>query len=437
MLEVKVGATQMNTAVNPLMSFLSGGAMVPQAGNDFTHGNHAEGGFLHLVNTPEVATETLGQPESMTALFGKVGELVDQLSSFKAEFDFELSPEDLLNVLSGDLSSLEGLSAEDQAQLVEALKGLTELVDQLLVLNELDVGLDLSEEINALVADLASFDTNDEELLTLATLIEVAEFLHQGVVGKLGLQGASAIDAQSAFSNLGLRTTTTVQEIRSIQSLSIVSELDGINFPEHMLKGPVSLSGAATQVLRTITISITQTQFGKAGGFDFEKMDPSLALNPRSEQFLPETLEQPQAPTQTQKPENVISTKFANVLVNQVRAVDFQEGVTRFELSPRGLGSIEVEMRTNSDGSLAVVVRAENQAVLNSLREERDLLAAIIADSGSASLDFQEFEQNQDDRSSESGSNFTISSDQSPQDVVEVDESTTTQVGGATLDLVT
>lgn len=84
-------------------------------------------------------------------------------------------------------------------------------------------------------------------------------------------------------------------------------------------------------------------------------------------------------------------TKFTQAVIGQLRSAQYQEGTTKVELTPRGLGNVEIEMKTNSDGSLSVVVRAESAHVLSSLREERELLAQIIAQGGEASVDFQEF----------------------------------------------
>jgi hypothetical protein len=89
-------------------------------------------------------------------------------------------------------------------------------------------------------------------------------------------------------------------------------------------------------------------------------------------------------------------------------------------------------MRTNSDGSLAVVVRAENDAVLSALREEHDLLAAIIGDSDAGSLDFQEYSQEQSN--DQSGSTVVGAEED---DVVDAGVADTTIVNGPRLDLVT
>lgn len=83
--------------------------------------------------------------------------------------------------------------------------------------------------------------------------------------------------------------------------------------------------------------------------------------------------------------------KFTQAVIGQLRSAEFKEGVTKVELNPRGLGNVEIELKTNVDGSLSVVVRAESAHVLNSLRQESDLLAQVIAQGGEASVDFQEF----------------------------------------------
>ncbi|TDK50219.1 flagellar hook-length control protein FliK [Antarcticimicrobium luteum] len=83
--------------------------------------------------------------------------------------------------------------------------------------------------------------------------------------------------------------------------------------------------------------------------------------------------------------------RFAAALAAQVRSAEVSEGHTRIELSPRGLGSIEVDISTAQDGTLKVVVRAENPAVLNTLRAERDMLALALGGLDSGSLDLQSY----------------------------------------------
>lgn len=84
------------------------------------------------------------------------------------------------------------------------------------------------------------------------------------------------------------------------------------------------------------------------------------------------------APSQSAAPNN----GFGRTLMNQIRQIGLSEGTTRVELVPRGLGGIEIEVHPAEDGRLKVVLRAENPAVLNALRGDRDGLLALLGDSG-------------------------------------------------------
>ncbi len=84
-------------------------------------------------------------------------------------------------------------------------------------------------------------------------------------------------------------------------------------------------------------------------------------------------------------------SRFAAALAAQVRSAEVGDGHTRIALSPRGLGSIEVDVSTGEDGALKIVVRAENPAVLSSLRDERDLLAQALGGMEAGSLDLRSF----------------------------------------------
>lgn len=77
---------------------------------------------------------------------------------------------------------------------------------------------------------------------------------------------------------------------------------------------------------------------------------------------------------------------FARNLAGQIRGVSFTEGTTRIELTPQGLGKLEIEIAPDEAGKLRVVIRAENPAVLNAMRSDRDMLAGLLRDGG-ASVD--------------------------------------------------
>lgn len=85
---------------------------------------------------------------------------------------------------------------------------------------------------------------------------------------------------------------------------------------------------------------------------------------------------------------------FAASLANQVKGVQVSEGTTRIDLHPRGLGALEIDL-AQSDTGLKVTVRAENATVLAALRDNRDVLAAVLRDANVAvhgqSLGFESF----------------------------------------------
>jgi len=100
------------------------------------------------------------------------------------------------------------------------------------------------------------------------------------------------------------------------------------------------------------------------------------------------------APAQTQAaPQNGLARNLAG----QIRGVSFSEGTTRIELSPQGLGKIEVEIAADEAGKLRVVLRAENPAVLNAMRSDREMLAGLLRDGGTTvdegAMSFEEFGQ--------------------------------------------
>lgn len=127
-------------------------------------------------------------------------------------------------------------------------------------------------------------------------------------------------------------------------------------------------SGAAEALITPEDIARALARDGQAG------RDPAIAA------------------TQTQAAQSgAEQPRFAAALADQIRSAEVSEGRTRIELTPRGLGQIEVDVTTRDDGTLQVVVRAENPAVLNSLREERELLAQVLGGLDAGSLDLQSF----------------------------------------------
>ena len=108
-----------------------------------------------------------------------------------------------------------------------------------------------------------------------------------------------------------------------------------------------------------------------------------------------EVLRAPEAAPQLRTEVPVQQNNFARVLGEQVRRSSFSEGRTRIELAPRGLGDIEIDLRQEEAGRLRVVLRAENPAVLQAFRADRDMLLNILGDSGArvedADLELMDF----------------------------------------------
>ncbi len=89
-------------------------------------------------------------------------------------------------------------------------------------------------------------------------------------------------------------------------------------------------------------------------------------------------------------------SRFTGMILEQIKAARISEGLTKVELSPRGLGAVEIEVTSDSNGVTNVVVRAENTMVLNALREMREPWAQIPALQDAGSLSFEDMPHRQD-----------------------------------------
>jgi len=90
-------------------------------------------------------------------------------------------------------------------------------------------------------------------------------------------------------------------------------------------------------------------------------------------------------------------SRFASAIAKQIQSATFGTDRTVIQLSPNGLGNIEIEIKTDDDGVLKIVLRAENMLVLNTLRQDRDTVLQALSmanlDSHTTSLEFQEFDK--------------------------------------------
>ncbi|CUI95670.1 hypothetical protein [Cognatishimia activa] len=376
---------------------------------------------------------------------------------------------------------------------------LKELADVLGMLQEAAAGQDLSpelaEELQEGVAALSSLQEQLQAVVAAKTGFapfavvnagEGTEIFQPAVIGsdpRASVQGLPGLlqaiqsTAQSFLKGLApvveTQGNTQLDVLAALQSKvqSLGQTIGGLGAPALAGRNPVSLAmslnEAAVQTGEFVrenieipvqsnagaggaTNPISAAAFGQpvsSGQFDLPKefvpiaLHDSVGLGPNTTD-LTETNRQT-ATQQLLKPD-VPQAKFGQAVVNQMRSVDFQDGITKVALSPRGLGTIELEMKTNSDGSLSVVVRADNAHVLSSLRDERDLLGQIIGHSGEASLDFQEFTSDQDHSFDGQGDGAFAgygsddSGDAGGVDAVLVDQSTSVgTIGNGQLDLMT
>ena len=386
-----------------------------------------------------------------------------------------------------------GEGAGPQNPLMEGLKGLLPALDDLKTAVASTEGLseevtedilETLDQLSALLGDLIEGEPIDAEKL--------AAFLPEGMAETLMSQGEGT--------PFGQVSPMLLVHVLQQASLSIVEDLNGAvasgDTPLEMAKGlnlgglisaiakvqagprpqlpgqhPVAISSRLGQFGETLSQTttdvtaadgeglvqgLTQAALGDNAAKPFGEFVQQIATSaahaagaieiPRDMvQIIPEEVVSAlQAASETQSANqaqqagrpDAPQAKFTQAGIGQLRAVDIQEGTTKVELNPRGLGSVEIEMKTNADGSLSVVVRAESAHVLSSLREERELLAQIIAQGGDASVDFQEFTSS-DQQGFEENNGFAGSapSVESGEEVVETSQADT--IGNGQLDLMT
>ncbi|ETX28883.1 flagellar hook-length control protein FliK [Roseivivax isoporae] len=124
------------------------------------------------------------------------------------------------------------------------------------------------------------------------------------------------------------------------------------------------------------------------------RADPIMPpLSPEARGPVPavQAMAQPEAAPRAEPP---TPHELSRHLMAQIARSSVTEGRTRIELSPAGLGALEIEIETGADGQLRAVLRAENPAVLAALRGDRAGLAAAMSDGGlalnDAGLDFED-----------------------------------------------
>lgn len=152
---------------------------------------------------------------------------------------------------------------------------------------------------------------------------------------------------------------------------------------------PGAGAGTGTEAFRGLLDRVTapDLQPQPMSNADLRAPMPAADVTPRAEAPAPPASSAP-AP----------SSGFAANLAGQIRGTQLAEGTTRIELSPRGIGGLEIDLARDDNGGLKVTVRAENHGVLTALRENREALLAVLRDSGvtvqDAGLGFEDFGAN-------------------------------------------
>jgi len=442
----------MQAAMNPLLSLLnpgaSGGASaVPEVGAA------ARYAFQSLLTSSEMPNETVNLsgtvPNWLNQALPQLEALVESLGDLATLAESGELPSELTEIIEDGLASLPQLLQLVKSDASEGLQNLRlsefklefDEIETLSPLAPQAVFQSIHETVQALAANIAAFDATGEFVAPaqlshlLATSASLQGLVRPAAPGQHPVAVASAIEAGPAANvpnaPVSIIETATLpnapEEAHAALTSSQVDFIDasievddGVSFYAAGLNRAslVSSSNGLIEIPREM-VQVAPQEMNAIVQAAREILEPSAQV--QSAQSA-----RPDAP----------QAKFSQAVVGQLRSVDFQEGTTKVELNPRGLGSIEVEMKTNTDGSLSVVVRAENAHVLSSLREERDLLGQIIGQSGDASVAFEEFGSGEQQKfEQEQGHDGTVSGG-SVATKDDVDEQQVT-IGNGQLDLMT
>lgn len=111
------------------------------------------------------------------------------------------------------------------------------------------------------------------------------------------------------------------------------------------------------------------------------------------------------APDRAAVPQGRLWASIAGQIMDVRANVASEIGRTRIELSPRGLGELEVDLRTDPSGRIRIVIRAENPMVLEALRADKDMLGDMLSGGrNGVDLEFEMFNGDGDTETSGHGS---------------------------------
>lgn len=437
----------MQAAGNPLLSLMGGAPASAAAPQSVGEGKSASG-FAALfagVQAPQSAPANGGEGRG-NPLVGLLKQVLPALEQLKgAVSEAEGLPEGVVEDVLGKLDQLTAVLSDladgkpvDTDLLADKLADILpqDVLDGLAIdqATPLLVVQALQQATLSIVSDLSAIEGSVEmpQPLNLGAVVRVIAKLQASVAPPAPGQHPVAI-----ASRLGLQETEA--NPTTIEISAEVLEGDAANLaPAGLFAGRSAGNGNAAQAVGDFLQQVAASPAHAAGLIEIPS--DMVQVIPEEVASALQTVSETQAQSaQVQQAgrADAPQAKFTQAVIGQLRSVDFQEGTTKVELNPRGLGSVEIEMRTNIDGSLSVVVRAESAHVLSSLREESDLLGQIVGQGGEASVDFQEFDSG-DQQSFEDQAGLTRG--ESAADAIDetgADQTERATIGNGQLDLMT
>lgn len=214
---------------------------------------------------------------------------------------------------------------------------------------------------------------------------------------------AQVITNASVIEGIELRPKATSDWPQQIQQFAVETPLDN-NVARQLITSladttdktgavAMQLSGGEAikaKVKELLAIS-AQTNVSNANTPISSDENPSQLLQTRTEL---QSMNAPVLPEHTRP-----ARSFSQNIASQIQGRTINEGITRIELSPRGLGNVIIELQTKETGDIQIVVKAENPAVLHALRTDREMLLSILSNEVSAQdgvdLEFEEFSDGQ------------------------------------------
>lgn len=304
-----------------------------------------------------------------------------------------------------DQSELTGDAMVEQADLAKLVSELDELVARLLaepekkttqeaVVQFLDIlqGSEFangSEAIEVLVENLTALD--EEGLVQLDVVAQNPAALITVLAEMAGIPRRESVVSPGQSYQVSLPKPLQ----RHVALFTPISKSEGFTAEKGISSGAISPGPIIPNAGQIDTRALVMGAVANASA-GAEREVPPLPTMPSEARAIPTSLTAAQRPAEPAVPQ---TSGFARNLAQQIRSANISEGNTRIALAPRGLGEIEIDLRPDEAGKLRIVLRAENPAVLQALRGDRDGLLLALSEGGTtvddAELEFEDFSRKQ------------------------------------------